>query len=389
MKYIINSYNTTSAGTMNVSINIIKGLDKYITDNAIKDTFYFFLPAKEGFRKIMLKNKDKLCLVYFPAPNGIFKILYRLFYDLIFLPCFVLMKNPASVFIVANYSPIPFLAKKVVLLRHPYIVDEVIFKNAKRKTKLIEKIRRFLFSITLNSVDSLIVQSEYMKSLLSKKYSNKIRRRNINLYVLPNPISSILLEKKDGSTKSLSNTKIVLYVSRYYLHKNHIFILKIVRKYSKELRKKNIKFYVTINPDTHKDAPKFLENVLKNKINDIILNINELSQDELMDYYKKASCLFFPSKSETFGNPLVEAMVYGLPVIAPDLTYAHAVCGEAGIYYKEEDVDDAYKHLVEICENEILWGKYSKKSITQSKRFPTVDEWTKRILGILKDFQKN
>lgn len=48
-----------------------------------------------------------------------------------------------------------------------------------------------------------------------------------------------------------------------------------------------------------------------------------LSKDRLEEQYRRADCLVFPSKVETWGLPISEFMAYGKPMLLSDLPYAH------------------------------------------------------------------
>ena len=54
-----------------------------------------------------------------------------------------------------------------------------------------------------------------------------------------------------------------------------------------------------------------------------------LSREKLATFYGKASCLVFPSRSETWGLPITEFMPSGKPMILADLPYAHNTAGGA------------------------------------------------------------
>lgn len=57
-----------------------------------------------------------------------------------------------------------------------------------------------------------------------------------------------------------------------------------------------------------------------------ITNLTELSRAEIFRLYEDSRALIFPSTSESFGLPLVEATRAGLPIIASELDYVRDVC---------------------------------------------------------------
>jgi glycosyltransferase involved in cell wall biosynthesis len=57
-----------------------------------------------------------------------------------------------------------------------------------------------------------------------------------------------------------------------------------------------------------------------------IHNLGHLPRDQVLALYGQARALIFPSTSESFGLPLVEAHQLGLPVLAPERDYVRDVC---------------------------------------------------------------
>jgi alpha-1,3-rhamnosyl/mannosyltransferase len=59
--------------------------------------------------------------------------------------------------------------------------------------------------------------------------------------------------------------------------------------------------------------------------------LGRVPEQELDDLYRSAAALVFPSEYEGFGNPVVEAMARGCPVITTNATALPEVVGDAGL----------------------------------------------------------
>ena len=57
-----------------------------------------------------------------------------------------------------------------------------------------------------------------------------------------------------------------------------------------------------------------------------IVNVGHLTRDEVLKLYAQSRALIFPSTSESFGLPLIEAGHFGLPIVAAELDYVRDVC---------------------------------------------------------------
>ncbi|WDZ87854.1 glycosyltransferase [Micromonospora cathayae] len=67
--------------------------------------------------------------------------------------------------------------------------------------------------------------------------------------------------------------------------------------------------------------------------------IGPLPHHRLVAYWRRSTAVFFPCVLESFGYPLAEARVYGVPVLAPDTPQAREIAGPALVPYRLSDVD--------------------------------------------------
>lgn len=57
-----------------------------------------------------------------------------------------------------------------------------------------------------------------------------------------------------------------------------------------------------------------------------IINLGQMPHDTLLSLYGQSKALIFPSTSESFGLPLIEARKIGLPILASELDFVRDVC---------------------------------------------------------------
>jgi glycosyltransferase involved in cell wall biosynthesis len=65
--------------------------------------------------------------------------------------------------------------------------------------------------------------------------------------------------------------------------------------------------------------------------------LGRVAYDRLPALYRGAEALVLPSRLETFGHPLVEAMASGTPVVTTDLPICREICGDAALYFAPGD----------------------------------------------------
>ena len=62
-----------------------------------------------------------------------------------------------------------------------------------------------------------------------------------------------------------------------------------------------------------------------------------VADDDLAALFRNALCFAFPSRTEGFGLPLLEAMVHGAPILASDCASMPEVCGDAALFARPDD----------------------------------------------------
>jgi glycosyltransferase involved in cell wall biosynthesis len=102
---------------------------------------------------------------------------------------------------------------------------------------------------------------------------------------------------------------------------------------------------------------------------DNIIWLGRLSDDELAGVLTDCLCLAFPSFTEGFGLPPLEAMALGCPVVASDQASLPEICGEAALYAAPTNADAWMRQLVRISRNERLRARLADSGRLRAKRF--------------------
>ena len=79
-----------------------------------------------------------------------------------------------------------------------------------------------------------------------------------------------------------------------------------------------------------------------------IVNFGTMPHDEVLGLYGSARALVFPSTTESFGLPLLEAERAGLPIIAAELDYVRDVCQPCQTFdpHSSRSIADAMKRFL-------------------------------------------
>jgi alpha-1,2-rhamnosyltransferase len=144
---------------------------------------------------------------------------------------------------------------------------------------------------------------------------------------------------------SKSNELIFLMVGSIEIRKCHKFILDCFDRLWEQ--GENFRL-IWIGSDAWVDHDFFVRYKSHPLLNDKLFLLGALSDEELRFCYEHADALISASLKEGFGLPNIEAAVYGLPIIARDITIFREICGDNAFYFPDNNnVQDFILHLNE------------------------------------------
>lgn len=111
-----------------------------------------------------------------------------------------------------------------------------------------------------------------------------------------------------------------------------------------------------------------------------------LSDDELCKLYNHAFCFIFPSDSEGFGLPLLEAMRAGCPVVCANLTVFPEVAGNAALFAAEQ-TGAAYAQQIQQLSDSDLRMTMITRGIKQASLFSWENCFNKTLQAYQLAFQ--
>lgn len=102
----------------------------------------------------------------------------------------------------------------------------------------------------------------------------------------------------------------------------------------------------------------------------------------LCQLYHDAYCLIYPSLNEGFGYPPIEAMSFGIPVIASSFSSISEICDYAALYLNPYSIEEIMNRIIKISIPDIH-AEYSERA---KKRYADVYRRQKEDLDGLVDF---
>jgi glycosyltransferase involved in cell wall biosynthesis len=94
-----------------------------------------------------------------------------------------------------------------------------------------------------------------------------------------------------------------------------------------------------------------------------------ISDRELVELYRSAQLLVFPSLYEGFGIPLLEAMATDCPLAVSDIDVFHEIAGDAALYFNPNDTSDICSTIDTLIESTELGEYLIRKGREELEKF--------------------
>jgi glycosyltransferase involved in cell wall biosynthesis len=164
--------------------------------------------------------------------------------------------------------------------------------------------------------------------------------------------------------EGLEDSQFIMYVGRPTPHKNldrliDAFVL-LKQDYP------DLKLVLAGKKDAN--YQRIEDNASKRGISGIVFT-DFIDDYQLRWLYEKCQAYVFPSLSEGFGLPPVEAMLHGAPVAASNATCIPEVCGEAAIYFDPKDVTAMADAISKLLKDQSLRTMYIAKGHEQATKY--------------------
>jgi len=360
-KTLVNLVNQKGAGPKNIS-------KQFIINSANNEMYHFILNSEQASYKPSPVNY----ITYKNNINIVYRLCYYIYFYYYFLPIYIFRKKIERYLAFGNYLHGIIPCKKRLLIHHPYLFDIRGILRCDVRIVPVQLARYFVFRLLLvgRSKTILVVQSE---SMLRKVSNSFVCSYPVD--IIPNPFTSSLsyirrpLEKIYPVRCKFSTSDEYLklaYITRFYPHKRFDLLLEFINAFRLFERP----FTVDVTVDA---SNKEFINILSDypEIN----NLGEMPQEDLQDVYESAdACLYF-SDRETFGNTILESLMFGVPIFGLKHDYFTDFITNPLSVMVNSTVFDMAKKIDTIFNDKEMLIKLVSESHNYSLRFKSVDSW--------------
>ncbi len=255
-------------------------------------------------------------------------------------------------------QPVLYTGNKVTTIHD---LTTARFRNP-AKNLVIFKIKQFVYKLVIKSVakrsTKVVVPSDFVKNDVVE-FTGVPKNKVSVTYEAADKIS-----EKPKPITQLLNTEYLLYVGRPLPHKNLwrlIEAFEIVMQTSPKLK-------LVLVGKTDVLYTKLQKRVQQRGIEGVIFT-GFVGEAQLRWLYENCQAYVFPSLSEGFGLPGLEAMTHGAPVVSSNATCLPEIYGHAAHYFDPQDVGDMANKIVEVIGSPRLKARLVKAGKVQAGKY--------------------
>ncbi len=287
-----------------------------------------------------------------------------------------------------NKKPyIIYLAQPTRLI-HPRLIDQQVglrinfgFSMLNLVTKIFKPLISLFDVYSIRNASTILANGTYAKGLLEEVYGIKAvncpagsrRRIKINEKIIKDRFRS-----KQKISEFVIPRPYILLTNRHFPHKKFEYALEAFNK----MQRKRLHLVIT------GQETKYTEKLKEMYTNDKRVHfVGLLSENDLNLAYKNASIYVYPAPEEDFGMGIIEAMSYGVPVVAwgnagPTGIIKH---GHDGFLARPFDTSHFAYYMDKIIKNRSLYEKIARSSQEKVQNYFTYTAHIKIIDRIIKE----
>ncbi|MDP2632356.1 MAG: glycosyltransferase family 1 protein [Candidatus Curtissbacteria bacterium] len=297
---------------------------------------------------------------------------------------------------VPHFNVPIFYSGKFIVTVHDLIHHKFAEHTATTKNPAIFKLKRLAYKKVIEHAirksSKIITPSNFVRGDIIKTFSVDPNKIVVTYEAAEEEYENVSSIKYKVSSKNAN----IIYVGNAYPHKNLNNLLDaikllvhgsqfIVHRNSKTVNSQpstvNLKLILVCPRDVFWERLK--EEIKKRNLEKNVVLKGYLKAEDLKKLFQKSSAYVFPSLSEGFGIPGLNAMSSGLPVIASDIPVLKEVYGDAAFYFDPKNPKDIAEKIDKVLINPKLRQKLIEAGFKQSLKY----SWLKMAQETLKVYE--
>ena len=279
-----------------------------------------------------------------------------LFWEQFNLPLIAWAMGADVVYSPANYGPV-FARNHVALLRNAV---SVIRLTSSVKIVMYWGLVWFATSATFLTSTRVIAVSKYASRTLTMAIPRVFKKK---MSIVHHGVA----HNKKYDAMACRSPDMLLAVSDIYVQKNYINLIKAMAILVKKHPELKLKI---VGRKIDRAYTKSIEQLIAQYgLSAHIELLGHMAHDDVIALYQECRLFIFPSLIETFGNPLVEAMVAGAPIACSNTSAMPEVIGDAGLSFNPLSPESISNAVSQMHMSDSLRIELSRKAVQRAKAF--------------------
>jgi glycosyltransferase involved in cell wall biosynthesis len=327
-------------------------------------------PFRQPWCTTSLPHSEKFCLPYSIATAAAFTPLGPLFNRSLEKKIDLFH---ATDYLIPRFSHIPVIAT---------LHDAIMLKHPEWCNPRLRRIKNFLIKRSIHWATHVIAISQTMVADLVNYWGVKEEK----ISVIHQGISDGWLENISMDEKQKVLTKFnlpenfLLTVGTLQPRKNFIRIIQAYEALPEHLQQKHK--LVLVGKDGWQ-SEKVREAIQRITANNKAVWLQYVTMEELRVLYQSAKLFLFPSLSEGFGAPLLEAFASGVPIITSNISCLPEIAGDAAYLVDPYNIEDISQGIFALLNNSSLCDALVNKGHERVKQF-TLQKCAEETLKVYK-----
>lgn len=372
MNILINAISAKKGGIVTYTTNLVRALEQRGVD--------FHVAVPHAF-------PDSPHVVRVDASD--YKPLRRLAWEQTVWRTHVMRRRPDILFSSANFGLLGCPVPQVLLVREGGLFDpfylSTIAPQQGAKLALQRYLRRQLMLWSTSGTTHVITPTAAMRDMLLDWVPALEPRCSVNTYgtLLDSfqPADPPRPWRGDGTLR-------LLYVSVYYAHKNPGCLALATEQLNAEGIPAHALCTMTLDETQRMPGGAYDHFVLSRAQASGAMSLQAFPYAQLPGVYTSHDVFVFPSVSETFGHPMVEAMSSGLPIVAADTPVNREVCGDCALYFRPFSASELAARIKELDADPALRARLSQAARQRSLKAFGWQDHVDRLLEIFKSLKR-
>jgi glycosyltransferase involved in cell wall biosynthesis len=314
-RVLVNTLSLTHGGGRSYVVNLLRELDRDPRG------FEFSVLTASGQLSAAETGGLDVTNVRLPSPRAAARVVFRVLYEETLLPLRAARFD--LLYCLADLAPAVRLVPTVVALRNLNIYDRRFYDTA--RLRILERMVR----LGLRRADRVVFPSRAAAELITKRIPLAPER----IVVIPHGISAEAF--RDDTAPPAADVPPYLFLpASLERHKNIPVLLECLA----HVEDRRLQVWIAGGSETDRACEAELHRIVESlRLETRVRFLGRVPYSEILHYYRGAVALVFPSLIETFGHPLLEAMLAGTPILAADIPAFREIADDAALYFPPRD----------------------------------------------------